>query len=1273
MRPPEESTSLHRRSRYEQFEERLALSGNPIGSVLPEQAISSRLEHHYEELTPLEPGVGFQLETKLSDVEHHTQALQPFLSDTQQLSGVQYVHNIYGFDGADQTVAIIDSGIAYDHLALGGGLGAEHRIVGGFDFAENDADPYDDGPAGFHGTHVAGILGSDNADHRGVAPGADLVALRVFDDQGMGYFEWVTDSLDWVHEHRDDFANPITTVNLSLGSTWNANDVPDWATLENKFAQLKADGIFLSVSAGNSFEEYATTGLSYPAASPFVVPVASVDDDGSFSSFSQRNDRVLAAPGRSITSTVPDHIFGSDGNPNDFGTSSGTSMAAPYVAGVSALVRQAMSFVGTTSITQDTIYDHLRSTSDVFYDAATNANYHRINVGSALDALMPDDDYGSSLATAHTLGTISRDFSLAGLIGTRTDQDYFRFTAGQTGEIRFSFDTTHDLELDVRAIEGNGAFSNNDLTMSVVVGQTYTVSVGTTDGIGYYDVVGQVKSNTVDLGTVAFRELQADGLTGETWYQITAAHAGHFTTEALFAHAGGDVDLEIYNANQQLLASSYQVNDNERIDLSVAKGTQLFVKLIGANSDVGLRFTNLLTASGSGIQLFGTGGIDEYTLSIDSAITVGVNGTTYTFGTASVSNISFDGGQGHDTIRITGDASGLALDLKDVLTVKELAYELDQDLDLNSSGQEHLNWRGAGEKWMLAGGTSWYFITADGALYEWSGAATNIVDSSNLVAQLDSSFYDDISKLYDAEPPNTSEDAATGEDGTVSDDGATSDDGTARDDGTANGDAGAEADAGEGSGQADDATDLLDRARELDSNYGFQSNGRYFESWVGLSEKWIRDESNTWFLITPDGTVFQWNGSKANASSSTVIANLDASFHADPRKLTDPPVDSGSGNDAGTDGGNEGNAGEQDGSGQDGSGQDGSAQDGGDQNSGATDGSEQGGSGGSAQGGDNQSGDQGDNQGGGSEDRGEQENGSQNDGSQDGRSQDNGSQDNGSQDNGSQDGGSQDDGANVDGAQDGDSQDGGSQDADGQDGSEQDHGEQDGGGQDAGGAKSLSQRAYELDQQLGLRFRRSYYPNFAGLGEKWIASDSGQWYFITPDGSLYRWNGSRWNASASELVATLDSTFHANPGQLHDAPQASVLVAASEEAVNPTGFESSSKWKADGQTQAYTSIYSHSIVTGMGGSVLFSLNSKADTLASVVRQEDVEDDIHQTIAARDSGRAVAVASLYGRHSRAENRGSATMLDSIDETDELKAVDAIFDTIDEENLSQREID
>ena len=144
------------------------------------------------------------------DVETLVGDIEQMLASAHGLTGLTQVRNNYGFLGAGQTVAIIDSGIAWDHWALGGGFGANFRVVGGWDFTENDANPYDDGPEGSHGTHVAGIVGADRtgtADD-GVAPGVDLVGLRVFNDAGDGYFDWVEYALQWVHQNRNAFENP---------------------------------------------------------------------------------------------------------------------------------------------------------------------------------------------------------------------------------------------------------------------------------------------------------------------------------------------------------------------------------------------------------------------------------------------------------------------------------------------------------------------------------------------------------------------------------------------------------------------------------------------------------------------------------------------------------------------------------------------------------------------------------------------------------------------------------------------------------------------------------------------------------------------------------------------------------------------------------------------------------------------------------------------------------------------------------------------------------
>lgn len=271
--------------RCERLEDRMVMSGLPWAAGLaPAPIVSPIADSDWVQITP----------------------------QTVRTAGSQAAAAIrqdYGFDGTGQTVVVIDTGIAYDHVALGGGFGAGQRVVGGWDFTEeNDANPYDDAPAGFHGTHVAGIIGANDPSHAGVAPNVDLVALRVFNDRGTGQVDWIENALRWTHQQRAAFRYPITAVNMSLGTSWNGSQPPAWAAFEDELAALEQDGITVVAAAGNRFASYHQPGLSYPAASPHVIPVASVDANGQLSGFSQRDARVLAAPGEMIVSTVPDFV-----------------------------------------------------------------------------------------------------------------------------------------------------------------------------------------------------------------------------------------------------------------------------------------------------------------------------------------------------------------------------------------------------------------------------------------------------------------------------------------------------------------------------------------------------------------------------------------------------------------------------------------------------------------------------------------------------------------------------------------------------------------------------------------------------------------------------------------------------------------------------------------------------------------------------------------------------------------------------------------------------
>lgn len=570
------------------------------------------------------------------------------------------IRSEYGFTGIGQTVAVIDTGIAWDTAALGGGFGAGYRVVGGWDFAENDANPFDDGPAGGHGTHVSGIIGSSNSRYTGAAPGVDLVSLRVFDDNGGGTFGWIEQALRWVHEHRTSFANPITTINISIGTNWNAASIPAWATLEDEFAQLKADGIFIAVAAGNSFTSYNTQGVSYPAASQYVVPVASTDADGQLSYFSQRNDRVLAAPGRLITSSVPDYIGNRNGRNDDFTAMSGTSMAAPYVAGAAVLVRQAFAFLGQENVGQDDIVNLLRNTADTVFDAVTGATYRRLNLDRAIDTLMPVNAHGSA-ATARDLGTVLDTFSTSDLLARRTDRDYFSFTAARSGKLTITLSTADDMQADWRLANGGGYVDASGLTFTidVIAGQRYTFDLGTNAAIGHYDLTASLASAMPDWGTIELATIadQAIGA-GQDSFTFHAARDGYFTVEALAGAATAGISFDLYDAAGRLLGSSAATSTGLRLDAIVSAGQSLVLRVHGSSSDVDFRLTNLLARAGNSLTLFGTIGDDNFSAIAGSRHQLAIGGVTYEFDAATITSVSFVGQGGNDRVRFTTTGTG---------------------------------------------------------------------------------------------------------------------------------------------------------------------------------------------------------------------------------------------------------------------------------------------------------------------------------------------------------------------------------------------------------------------------------------------------------------------------------------------------------------------------------------------------------------------------------------------------------------------------------------
>ncbi|HEY9844149.1 MAG: S8 family serine peptidase [Candidatus Sericytochromatia bacterium] len=222
--------------------------------------------------------------------------------------------------GSDKvTIAIVDSGIDRYHPELKDKLAAGMYVgTPGSDYSAF----YD--PFG-HGTHVAGIaaaVADNQVGVAGVAPRASLFSARVLDENGEGTNADVVDGIVWAVQSRADI------LNLSLGSPVSAYAIKQAVEYAVK------NGALVVAAMGNEGDE----SESYPAAWPGVIAVGSTNSKDVRSGFSQFGSWIsVSAPGSKILSTLPTYANAFEGK--EYGSVSGTSMAAPYVSGLLALIK----------------------------------------------------------------------------------------------------------------------------------------------------------------------------------------------------------------------------------------------------------------------------------------------------------------------------------------------------------------------------------------------------------------------------------------------------------------------------------------------------------------------------------------------------------------------------------------------------------------------------------------------------------------------------------------------------------------------------------------------------------------------------------------------------------------------------------------------------------------------------------------------------------------------------------------------------------------------
>ena len=291
--------------------------------------------------------------------------------------------NSLGRDGTGQNVAVLDTGVDKAHSFLAG------KVVSEACFSDGDC------PGGAssstatgsgvpctyaagdcqHGTHVAGIAAGRGASFSGVAPGANLIAINVFSrfDSGCGnrptpcarsFTSDQIKGLERVFALRSSLR--IASVNMSLGGgqfSSNCDSDSRKAAIDN----LRSAGIATVISSGN---DGFANAVSAPSCISSAITVGNTTKTDTVATLSNSSPLVeLLAPGSSINSSIPG---------GGFGSKSGTSMAAPHVAGAWAVLKQV-----SPAASVPTLLGHLQATGKPITDPDNGISKPRIRVLTA--------------------------------------------------------------------------------------------------------------------------------------------------------------------------------------------------------------------------------------------------------------------------------------------------------------------------------------------------------------------------------------------------------------------------------------------------------------------------------------------------------------------------------------------------------------------------------------------------------------------------------------------------------------------------------------------------------------------------------------------------------------------------------------------------------------------------------------------------------------------------------------------------------------------------
>ena len=336
-----------------------------------------------------------------------------FLIEVDDFLWVSRARQAFHLSGKGLAAAVLDTGLNTAHVDFAGRIPAQRNFT-----ADNGGNPEDASDGQGHGTNVAGIIAA-GGDHIGLAPGANVIPLKVLANQGGGSFEGINQALAWVLENREKYA--ISVVCMSPGDGGNYTEdaiftpLPVHGAIQAKIRALREAKVAVVIAAGNDyFKHKSRQGMAFPGILRECVSVGAVYDAnegeyaygggatafstraGQITPFSQRLHPTLNrntytdvfAPGAPVTSSG---ILG----PHGESTQHGTSQATPVVAGLILLMQEFYQRVAGELPTVTELITWLRRGGIQIIDGDdehdnvehTHLTYVRVDALSALDAV----------------------------------------------------------------------------------------------------------------------------------------------------------------------------------------------------------------------------------------------------------------------------------------------------------------------------------------------------------------------------------------------------------------------------------------------------------------------------------------------------------------------------------------------------------------------------------------------------------------------------------------------------------------------------------------------------------------------------------------------------------------------------------------------------------------------------------------------------------------------------------------------------------------------